>query len=310
MEVMNVEDTPIAQIESLDVFGSPGTEWVAYVKPELRANSSAVVPTLHLLDAGGKDTVVGVGSAPLWMSTGARLAYLRPVHPEDCTVDGCPGRSEVVVLEPATRDEQVILDKGKWSLLGWAGNRVLVADAKDPSTVSSVSLGGNTAELGVAASEVWEASPDGRWLVTVSGDTTSIVPLEDGRIAGEGVEVPLIGKTLAGGAWSHDSSTVAAVALSQDIPANLGKKGTLGESTTISEIVVFSPEDAEPRMVEESFGATGNLLWSVGNDGLVFSKVANEKKGLFQSFYCPVETTEQCRLLLSFTQDVVLLRME
>jgi len=294
LDVLSATGKEIAAVPSLDVFASPGSELIAYVASE------DFRPVIHLLDARGREHTIGPGVSPLWMRTGARLAYLRPENPETCTVDGCPGRGEVVVLDSATEREDVLLTNGRWSLIAWAGDRLLVADLNDPSAALSVGIDGEKTALGVAVGEVWDASPDGKWLVTVDADGAGFVPLEDGIVAGQGRAIPLAGRTLADGTWSHDSTRVAAVVL---------RRGA-GARTSASEVVVFSPADPEPRPLRESSDATGPVLWSSGNDAVAFSTVVDPGAGLLQTLYCPVDTRGQCRALISFTQDVVLLRTE
>ena len=282
-----------------------GSPWIAYVENENVVESGGTVvpqPALHLYNtAAGEEADLGVGFAPLWNASGTRVAYLKPINPEECAGGTCAGESQVVVADPgAPADAAVLLAGGRWTLLSWAGDRLMIAEESDTNTTVTVSLDGERGELDIPPSEIWGASPDGAWLVRAETDEVSLVPLNDGVIGGEPTPVEMEGR-LADGSWSHDSTQVAAVVSLSEAPT---------KGLPVSEIVVFSPEDPAARVVEESAASVGDVLWSVDGTNLVFTRVVDPKAGTIQAFYCSSAAEGVCRTLSSWTSGVQLLRTE
>jgi hypothetical protein len=298
-DVLEQSDETIRELPAPDVFAAPGSRWIAYVEPKTEQTEDqdfVSEPELHVYDPeSNDDTVIGAGVAPLWSPTGTRLAYLKPTQPRSCQGQSCAGDVAVAVADPESGESDELLDPARWVLLDWAGDRILVSDQDSPNRITSVSIDGEVTVLDIAPSELWDVSPDGRWLVRISTTKPArFLKLEDGRLAGRGPVIELGSFLLTDGSWAHDSSRVAAVVL----------------QGRTSQIVTFSPEEPTLVPIEETFGAQGHVLWSVDGDALVFSTVIDPKVGLLQAYYCPVETEGACRTLMSWTGGVVLLRTE
>lgn len=312
----NLEDgseQPAGTIESPSVYPAHGSRWIAYVTSKGgRGEDFSAEPVLHVFDPeADEDSKYGAGVAPVWNRSGTHVAFLRPVEPRNCQGESCSGETQIGVVEASTGEEALLLDPGTYTVLGWAGEWVLVSDFQDPDTVISVSLDGEQKELDMPASQYWDSSPDGRWVVKANAKKTEFVSVEDGELGDERVTVKLGDYQLLEGAWSHDSSTVAAVVTNESFT----KKGKGDKERKVTEdptsrIVLFSPDDPEPEEVSGTFGATGTVLWSVDNDAIVFANLLNPRKALFQAKYCPIGNESDCRVVTSWTEGVSLLRTE
>lgn len=285
--------TRIDRLPAPDVAASRSTEWIAYVVGiEVVADDFIESPVLHLRNVTtGEDIEVGPGFSPLWHPLDNRLAFLQPVEPRDCEAETCRGGVTVAVVEPGA-DTRELLPAGRWGLLAWAGDHLLVADGGDLSHTVVAHPDGSS-ELDFAPSEVWDASPDGRWLVTVGPAGGQLHPLESGVPAGPPVEVSLGDAVLGDGSWSPDSSRLAATV----------------QAGGRTQVAVFGPEDPEARRLPGSDRATGPVLWSPSGSGLTITRSTPGGRRL-EAAYCRVDTDTRCRSLLSWVQDVVLLRME
>lgn len=285
--------TRIVRLPTLDVSASRSTEWIAYVIGiEVAADDFIESPVLHLRNVTtGEDIEVGPGFSPLWHPLDDRLAFLQPVEPRNCEVETCRGGVTVAVAGPGT-DIGELLPAGRWGLLTWAGDHLLVVDGSDLSHTVVAHPDGRS-ELDVSPSEVWDASPDGRWLVTVGPAGAELHPLEAGVPAGAPVDIDLGDAVLGDGSWSPDSSRLAAT-------VRAGGR---------AQVAVVGSEDPEARPLAGSDGATGALLWSPSGSGVTLTRSTPGGRRL-EAAYCPVDSGARCRGLFSWVQDVVLLRME
>ncbi len=304
----------IDDIPSPSVHAAPGSTWLAYVtsKQASADDDFATEPVLHLYDTETKEkSGYGAGVAPVWNPSGTHVAFLRPIEPRDCTGEQCPGENQIGVVEAATGRESLLLDPGRYTILGWAGEWVLVSDFENPTSVISVSLGDERATLDMPPSQFWEASPDGAWVIKTNAKKTEFVAIADGELGDERIPVELGRHELLEGAWAHDSSRVAAVtSLPSAIAKGKGKKNRLVEQEPTTQIVSFSPDDPEPVLVDRTYGAAGTVLWSVENDAIVFASLLDPRKALFQARLCPIGNSEECRIVTSWTEGVALLRAE
>lgn len=310
----NGEEEPAGVVETPSVYPARGSHWVAYVtsKSVGGGDDFAAEPVLHLYDPENDEkNRYGAGVAPVWNPTGTHVAFLRPVEPRNCQGETCSGDTQIGVVEAATGEESLLLGPGTYSVLGWSGEWVLVSDFSAPSTIISVSLDGEERELAMPASQYWDSSPDGRWVVKTNAKKTEFVRVDDGELTKERVEVDLGDFTLLEGAWSHDSSAVAAVVTSESSAEGGegdGSRAAAEEAT--SRVVTFSPEQPEPVTVPDTFGATGTILWSPDNESIVFASLLDPKKALFQAKHCPLRNESGCRIVTSWTEGVALLRTE
>jgi hypothetical protein len=288
----------VAKVPGPDVRAAHGTDLIAYVEGSgpRRGPDFLARPVLHVLDPSSeKDVVIGPGFGPMWAPGGSSLAYLEPIESRACDGEVCPGRTRVVAYDSKAGERSELLGPGRWSLLSWAGKNILVADASDLSTTLSVPVGAPPRRLRIAPSEMWDASPDGRWLVRSRAGEAAFLPLVDGRIDGAGIPIPVGPGILADGAWSPDSATVAAVLLH---PGN----GT-GER-----LVIFSPTRPAPVPVAGSKGVVGNVVWGSDGSAVGFAAVRG-RTGAVTARVCSVRGRE-CRSYLSSGAGVRLLRLE
>lgn len=307
------EEEPVGTIESPNVHAAPGSHWLAYVTSKKVADDDfAAEPVLHLYDAESSDeSSHGPGVAPVWNPSGTHVAFLRPVEPRECQAETCSGDVQIGVVEAETGDQSLLLEPGTYSVLGWAGEWVLVSDFRDPATVIAVSLDDERKELDMPASQYWDSSPDGRWVVKANAKKTEFVAIEDGELGEERVTVELGKYQLLEGAWAHDSSRVAAVvSLESSVRRGKGDKERLVPQEATTRVVTFSPEDPEPVTLEDSFGATGTVLWSVDNESIVFASLLDPKRALFQAKHCPLGNESTCEIVTSWTEGVALLRTQ
>ncbi|HEX2293801.1 MAG TPA: hypothetical protein VHN37_00655 [Actinomycetota bacterium] len=299
----NGREEPAGTIETPSVYPAAGSSWIAYVTAKASDQDFAAEPVLHLYDPVNDEKArYGAGVAPVWHPSGSHVAFLRPVEPRDCQGETCSGEVQIGVVEAGTGEESLLLDRGTYSILGWAGEWVLVSDFEDPSTITAVTLDDERQVVGIPASQYWDASPDGRWIVKTNEKKTEFVSFDDGKLAEERVTVELGDYRLLEGAWAHDSSRVAAV---------VGEtKRTDRGGTEDTRVVTFSPEEPEPVTVGETFGATGSILWSVDNDSIVFTSLLDPKRALFQAQHCALGNQSGCEVVTSWTEGVALLRTE
>ena len=308
-------EEPVGTLESASVYASPASSWIAYVEAKSAGGDDdfAAEPVLHVFDPeDDEDARYGAGVAPVWNRSGTHVAFLRPLEPRNCQGETCSGEVRIGVVEAATGDESLLLEPGRYSILGWAGEWILVSDFENPSVVTAVSARADEpVQLDMPASQYWDASPDGRWIVKTNAKKTEFVPFENGELGDDRVAVDLGDFRLLEGAWAHDSSRVAAVVSieSEVTKEKRGKRRVVkqGESTRI---VTFSPDDPKPQMVNGTFGATGTVLWSVDNESIVFANLVDPSRALFQAKSCFVGNESGCTIVTSWTEGVTLLRAE
>lgn len=300
------KERPAGTIESPNVYPSRGSQWIAYVtSKKVPDDDFAAEPVLHLYDAETEEeTAHGAGVAPVWNPSGTHVAFLRPVEPRECQGETCSGDVQIGVVDTASGSESLLLEPGKYSILGWAGEWVLVSDFTNPGTVISVSLDDEQKVLDMPASQYWDASPDGSWVVKTNTKKTEFIAIEDGELGDERVEVDLGEYQLFEGGWAHDSSRVAAVV------AEVPTEGRAADVADTSRVVTFSPDDPGIAEVGDSFGATGTILWSVDNDSIVFASLIDPRRALFQAKHCPLGNESGCEIVTSWTEGVTLLRAE
>lgn len=309
----NGKEEPVGTIESPNVHAALGSHWIAYVtSKKVAGDDFAAEPVLHLYDEEtGDESSHGPGVAPVWNPSGTHVAFLRPVEPRECQAESCSGDVQIGVLEAETGDQSLLLEPGSYSVLGWAGEWVLVSDFVDPARIIAVSLDDERKELDMPASQYWDSSPDGQWIVKANARKTEFVEISDGELGEERVTVELGKYELVEGAWAHDSSRVAAVvSLESAVERGRGDNERLVPQEASTRVVTFSPEDPEPVTIEDSFGATGTVLWAVDNESVVFASLLDPKRALFQARTCSVGNQSSCEIVTSWTEGVALLRTQ
>lgn len=268
---------------------------------------------MFISDPQGKSPQkLGLGMTPMWNATGDRLAFLKPEDPGACgPATICSGDKSVVVVDPGTGDSVPVAPPGDWSLMGWLGGRVLLKDPARPDRTISFSLSGGRNELQVDPRSILASSPDGRHLIVASDGGADILSLEGAKLSGDPVHIDGQGRPVSAAAWSHDSKRVALVSG----PPSGGKKaggrssdGGLSRPLD-SAVSVVDADGQHLTMVEETSHVTRAPIWSATNDHLLLVRLLS-KGGFEQAFYCPVQTNGSCRLVLTISTKMDLLRME
>jgi hypothetical protein len=307
------EEEVVRAVPSPDVYAAPGSTWIAYITFKAgEGDGFTSEPVLHLYDLETNEKErYGPAVAPRWNPGGTHVAFLEPVDPRNCQAESCGGDSRIGVVEAATGEERSLLDPGNYSILGWSGDRILVSDFEAPASVIVVSLDDERSLLEMPASQYWGSSPDGRWVVKTNAKKTEFISIEDGKLGDRRVAVELGDYTLLEGSWSHDSSRVAAVtSITAGVERGQGDEKRVVNEQETTQVMVFSPEDPDPVLVDGTFGASGDVLWSVDDEALVFSVLLDPKKALFQTRQCEVGGSSQCAVIASWTEGVTLLRTE
>jgi hypothetical protein len=288
----------IVDLHTADVVQSPSSQWIAYVVaqggPGGEDGDFVRRPELHLQDlSSGLDVDLGVGFAPLWSPSRRELVYLRPDRIRKCDGETCSSTSRVMLGNPdgSTRP---IADAGRWHVLAWAGDRVLVSDENDTSKTISVSAGGaDQFSIAVPPDQIWDSAPDGRALMTAVPGKATFTSLLGGRPSGSPQSFDLGGAILGDGSWSVGSGRIVAV---------MRDPGG-------SHLVLLSPT-AAPFPVAGSQGAMGNVVWDAAGDGFAYVSVAADP-GYLEARTCRVvsELEIRCRPLFRWTHGVSLLSL-
>ena len=283
----------LGKVAADGAMASPDGRWIAAVVP-LEATGDArrdfvSRPELRLLEvASGRQSRVGPGFSPLWAPDGRVLVYLRPLEPRVCSPESCSGDVEVVRLDIDSGRATVLLEAGRWGLLSWLGERVLVADAKRLDGALAVSPDGTARRIELAPSEVWAGSPDGEWLIAVRAGRPEVLEVRAGALLSRATVLPTEGGILAEGSWAPDSSLVASVVL--------GGKGAG------SRLMLFAPHEPILRAFHGLRGASGPVLWS--RDGSLL--VAVQDAGLRREVATCRVAERSCAPLFSYARDVAL----
>lgn len=206
----------IGRMATLDVHASPVTPWLAYVVPRTPQTEQEPDfisdPVLRVINVDtSKDREIGDGFNPLWHPASPKLAYLRPIVERRCSGESCRGVFEIVTYDVTTGERAVLTKPGRLNLLAWSGERVLFADAHDLSATYSVGSDGALETLDLPPSELWDASPDGRYLVRSAPGEAVLIDLETNDETG----IDIGPGVLAEGAWAPDSRRFAAAVLNE-----------------------------------------------------------------------------------------------
>lgn len=289
---------PVLTLPTGDAVLSPDGATVAVVTPAIpTGNDEDFLEYPELLtiemDEGDRSSV-GPGFSPQWSPAG-HLAYLEPVERRACDGEMCSGRVRVAILQAGGALRRAT-PPGHWGLLGWAGERLLVADLSDLSGTLSLGVdGASQTLLDIPPSEIWGGSPNGRWLIQAKARTTLIRPLDGtGAPSGRGPRVDLGGARLGQGAWAPDSSVVAGIAI------KVSPGGIPG-----STVVTFSTDDPHPSVLPGSPRAAGNVIWASDSSRYAYVQATGPRGGRLTARMCDLGGA--CRDLFHWTQGVTLL---
>jgi hypothetical protein len=204
----------------------------------------ATRPFLTVRDRSGAAVrSLGSGYAPL-VSTDDRLAFLRQSAPRECEGETCSGGLRVMVVGPPGAKPRELLGPGDWTLLAWAGEDLIVGDAKRPDNALLVDPSGGIRALEFAPNEIWDGTRDG--IVVVRGGASVF-----DKASGEVDPLPVNG-TLADGA----------IEVSRGVAVELS-----GPGSRLVELDLYA-HSADP--VPGSKNAMGPVLVSPTDDSFAF----------------------------------------
>ena len=282
----------LGRLPSVDVTAAVGGETLAYVVPSAPSPQDEdfiALPELHVREvATGSESLIGPGVAPLWHPGGTRLAYLEPRGERVCEGEICEGSAAVVIADVRNEQRRTVLRPGRWVLLAWLGNDLVVAD-QDGQSAMVVDVAGDVEELDLAPNQFWGASPDGRWVVAVRGGEVRFLHSARGPRASWSVD--LSGRVLAAGSWSPTSDALAAVVLG---PGGSGRStlALIDRTTGLDE-------------VEGSRGAAGPVLWVPDGSSYVYVRSSGRRGLRLEAVHCEIDDPAGCTPVLSWTRGVI-----
>jgi hypothetical protein len=288
-------DEVLRTLPPSDVDAAPASAWLALVTARGEADF-ATEPRLSLLHPdSGERRPLGPGFAPLWRPNGDALAYLRPVEERNCEAETCAGRVEVVTAR-ISGVRETLLAPGYWTLLAWAGPRLILGDREDPDSVAILGEGGSLQRISLPPAKLWGASPDGSWMVVARPRGAAFVPLSQAEKLGRRRPLVADGR-LAEGAWSPNSDAIAGVVLQG-----------IADGVPSSRVVLSSPQGST-RSLPGSKGAAGAPLWSADGRAIAFPQAVGGARDRLRAQVCLLEKST-CRSWLSWTDEVRLVRLE
>jgi hypothetical protein len=184
---------------------------------------------------------------------------------------------------------------GHLHLLAWAGDRLLVADDNDLTHTTSLALDGSAPFfIPLPPSQIWDASPDGRMLISVTPGKVHFTTLVAGRPTGS-VRTLAAAGSLGDGSWSAGSGRVAVVLRQPD------------GSTSMA---LMRP-DGGPIPIAGSNGAMGNVVWDRAGTRFVYVGIDQTHRGRLQAVLCRLGPGRQaiCKPWFRWIEGVSLLKL-
>lgn len=285
---------PIGRTPTNDVYVSDASPWVAYVVSGAGARGEEdflTEPVLRTTNVDtGAATEVGPGFSPLWHPTDARMAYLRPIVERQCSGETCRGLFEVVVYDADSEVSTELTEPGRFSLLAWSGERVLVANESDLSVTLSLGSKGDVERLDIEPSELWDASPDGRWLLRSGPDGATLIDFD----SGEDSAVQIDQGTLADGAWSPDSKRIVA--------------GVLNEARTKTRALLIGVPQGDVREITDELPGILDVNWAPDARQFGFLAFAGRSNRTELNLCSSVDA--ECEIVGSPLRRAILLRLD
>ena len=284
----------IGRTPTSDIHASQSSPWVVYVVSgagEEGGEDLLAAPVLRAINIGtGATTNIGAGFNPLWHPTDTRLAYLRPIARRQCSGERCEGLMEIVVYDPETEASTVLTEPGRFNLLAWSGERVLAADETDLAVTLSLRSKEDVEGLNLEPSELWDASPDGRWLVRTASDGAVLVNLDGGPER----PLPIGDGILADGAWSPDSKHIVA--------------GVLNEARTKTSALLIDVPGGEVQEVTDELPGILDVTWSPDGSQFTFLTFVGRSNRTELNLCSVVDS--RCEAVGPPLQRAILLRLE
>ncbi len=287
----------IGRSPTKDVHASHVGSWLAYVvsggMPAEPDADFVAAPVMRLIDIESDAKVdIGPGFNPLWHPSEPKLAYLRPIVERHCSGESCEGLFEVVVFDAAEGQKTVVAEAGRYNLLAWSGQRVLVADESDLSVTFSLGADHSTARLDLAPSELWGASPDGRFVLRSVSSAVTLIDLEGDR----DTDIAIGKGVLADGAWSPDSKRIAAAALNQ--------------SRTKGKVVVIETATGDTEEVTEEVTGILDVTWGPDARQFGFLTFAGASNRVVLNLCSATDEAPACEVVSRPLRRTILLRFE
>ena len=283
----------IGRTPTSDIHASQSSPWVVYVvsgAEEEGGEDLLATPVLRAINIEtGATTNIGAGFNPLWHPTETRLAYLRPIVRRQCSGERCEGLMEIVVFDPETEVSTVLTEPGRFNLLAWSGERVLAADETDLGVTLSLRSKEDVEGLNLEPSELWDASPDGRWLVRAASDGAVLVDLDGGYERA----LPMGDGILADGTWSPDSKQIVA--------------GVLNEARTKTRAVLIDIPGGEVKEVTQELPGILDVTWTPDGSQFAFLTFVS-RSNRTELNLCSVDS--RCEVVGPPLQRAILLRLE
>ncbi|MGH2828046.1 MAG: hypothetical protein ACRDKF_13875 [Actinomycetota bacterium] len=286
----------IGRMPTLDVHASPVTPWLSYVVPRTPQTEQepdfVSDPVLRVINVDtSEDREIGDGFNPLWHPALPKLAYLRPIVERRCSGENCRGLFEIVTYDVITGERTVLTKPGRLNLLAWSGERVLFADAHDLSATYSVGSDGTLETFDLPPSELWDASPDGRYLVRSAPGEAALIDLETNDETG----IHIGPGVLAEGAWAPDSRRFAAA--------------VLNEGRTRARAVVVDAADGGVTPYTSNLPGVLNVRWSPDAREFGFLTFVGATNRV-EINRCPVDRPSDCIIVGDALRRATLLRFE
>ena len=252
--------------------------WVAFLTP--------VEPRLHIYERSAEELTARRGTSPLWNASGSRLAYKRPfILGTPCDEERCKGDEQVFVFQSESGKTRGVLEPGRWDIVAWADETLVVGDRKRPEGVLLVDPDGEQQRIEVPYEGIKSVSPNGKWMLFGPESGPELLRIDDG------IEAWSLGgddDTITNVAWSSDSSRAAVVAATGALPSRLFIVDTSAASPTL-----------EPFNEDE---VTGDVYWTEDDRGIVMTQV-NREVPQFEASYCPIDAPNSCVSLLEWTSS-------
>jgi hypothetical protein len=157
------------------------------------------------------------------------------------------------------------------------------------------SAGKRPSTLEIPASEIWDASPDGRSLITVEPGHLTFIHLISGHPTND-VRSFGTGGILGDGSWSAGSGLIAAALRKPDGSSRL----------------VLVSEEKGTAPIAGTEGAMGNVVWNAAGDRFAYVSVATGNRSHLQANVCSLAGSRRvtCRPWFKWLQGIALLQLD